>query len=142
MPFKVNETYSVARECITVVAIEEEHNCTVVRPVERSSSSRQDSLQRVLSMTITISKATTPAMIQDAVVNKHAVHIGYEAAKKAKKLALGDGQQSQAAQFAKLPNYADPEAIAIFTRVERDGIRGFIAPLFVLERTAAHLNIC
>ena len=82
MPFKVNVTYSVARECITVFAIEEEHNCTGVQLVERSSSSRQDSLQRVLPTTITISKATTPAMIQDAVVHKHGVYIGYEEAKK------------------------------------------------------------
>ena len=74
-PFKVNETYSVARKCVTVVAIEDEHNCTGVRPVERSSSSRQDWLQRVLPTTITISKATTPAMIQDAVTHKHGIQI-------------------------------------------------------------------
>ena len=74
-PFKVNGTYSVARECVTVVAIEDEHNCTGVRPMERSSSSRQDWLQRVLPTTITISKATTPAMIQDAVTHKHGIQI-------------------------------------------------------------------
>jgi hypothetical protein len=52
-----------------VVGIEEEHNCTGVRPVERSSSSRQNWLQRVLPTTITTSKATTPAMIRDAVIS-------------------------------------------------------------------------
>ena len=63
--------------------------------------------------------------------HKHGVQIGYEAAKKAKKLALGDDLQSQAAQFAKLPNYADatriadPEAIAILTTEKHDGIRRF-----------------
>jgi len=41
-------------------------------------------LQLVLPTTITISKATTPAMIQDAVAHKHGVQIGYEAAKKVK----------------------------------------------------------
>jgi hypothetical protein len=61
--------YSVAKECVTVVGIEEEHNCTGVRPVERSSSSRQNWLQRVLPTTITTSKATTPAMIRDAVIS-------------------------------------------------------------------------
>ena len=68
-PFKVNATYSVAMECVTVVGIEEEHNCTGVRPVERSSSSRQNRLQRVLPTTITTSKATTTAMIRDAVIS-------------------------------------------------------------------------
>ena len=56
-----------------------------------------------------------------AVARVREVHIGYEAAKKAKKLALGDDLQSQAAQFAKLPSYADairtadPEVNAIAT---------------------------
>ena len=57
----------------------------------------------------------------------------------AKKLVLGDDLQSQAAQFAKRPNYAEairtayPEANAILTKVEHDGICRFIATLFVLE---------
>ena len=41
-PFNVTATYSVARECVTAVAVEDEHNCTGVRPAERSSSSLQD----------------------------------------------------------------------------------------------------
>ena len=77
-PFKVNATYSVARECVTVVVTEDEHNCTGVRPVERSFNSRQDWLQRVLPTTITISKATTPATIQDAVAHEHGVQIEYQ----------------------------------------------------------------
>ena len=99
--------------------------------MERSSSSRQNWSQRVLPTAITISKATTPAVTQDAVAHKHGVQIGYKAAKKAKKLAHGDDLQSQAAQFAKLPNYADviriadPEAIAILTTEEHDSIRRF-----------------
>ena len=70
-------------------------------------------------------------MIRDAVAHKHGVQIGYEVAKKAKKLALGDDLQSQAAQFAKLPTYADvirtadPEAIATLTMEEHDGIQRF-----------------
>ena len=75
-PFKVNATYSLVKERVTMIGIEEEHNCTGVRPVERSLSSRQDWLLRVLPTTITISKATTPAMIQDAVAHKHGVRIG------------------------------------------------------------------
>ena len=39
-PFKVNATYSLAKECVTVIRIEEEHNCAGVRPVERCTSSR------------------------------------------------------------------------------------------------------
>ena len=67
-------------------------------------------------------------MVQDAVVYKHGVQIGYEAAKKAKKLALGNDLQSQAAQLAKRPNYADAmrtadlEAIAVLTTEEHNGI--------------------
>ena len=72
-------------------------------------------------------------MIQDTVAHMDGVHTGYEAAKKAKKLALSDDLLSQVAQFAKLPNSADAEAIAISTTVERDGIRGFNAFLSVLE---------
>jgi len=52
-----------------------------VGPVVRSSSSRHDWLQLVLPITITISKAATPAMIQDAVAHKHGVQTGYKAAK-------------------------------------------------------------
>jgi len=73
VPFKVNATYSAVKECFTVVVVvvEEEHNCMGMGPVERSSSSRHDYwLQRVL---ITISKATTTAMIQDAVAHRHRV---------------------------------------------------------------------
>ena len=61
------------------------------------------------------------------------VHTGCGAAEEAKKLALSDDLLSQAARFAILPNSADPEAIVISTTVERDGIRGFNAFLFVLE---------
>ena len=63
------------------MAVEEEHNCMGIGPVES-----------VLPTTITISMVT-PAMIQDAVAHKHGVRIGYEVAKKAKekkKLPLGD----------------------------------------------------
>jgi len=36
-PFKVNATYSVVKECVTVV-VEEEHNCMRIGLVERSSN--------------------------------------------------------------------------------------------------------
>ena len=78
-------------------------------------------------------------MIQDAVVHKHWVQIGYDAVKKAKKLALGVGLQSQASRFAKLPNCADairtadPEAIAILVMEATMVYDGFIASLFVPE---------
>ena len=49
-PFKVNATYSVVKECVTVVAVEEEQNCMGIdRAVERSSIFRHDWLQRVSS---------------------------------------------------------------------------------------------
>ena len=34
MPFQGNATYSLVKEHVTVIGIEEEHNCTGVRPVE------------------------------------------------------------------------------------------------------------
>ena len=45
-PFKVNATHPLAGERVTAFGIEEGNNCTGVRPVEGSASSRQDSLQR------------------------------------------------------------------------------------------------
>jgi len=81
--------------------------------------------KRVLLTTIIISKATTPAMVQNA---KLAMK---QPKKRRKKPALGDDLQSQAAQFVKLPDHADairiadPKATTILATEDRDGVRRF-----------------
>jgi hypothetical protein len=84
-PFKVNATFSLVKECVTVIVVEDDHTCVGTAPVQRSIASTQAWLQEILPRTITITKATKPSDISDAVAHKHGVVIGYEAAKKAKK---------------------------------------------------------
>jgi len=93
-----------------------------------------------------MTKATKPNDISDAVAHKHGVVIGYEAAKNAKKLALGDDLQSQAAQFAKLVTYiravraADANATAVLTTYDMRGVQRFHR-LFVAPAQAPRLSI-
>jgi len=114
-----------------VIVIEDDHTCVGTASVQRSIASTQAWLQEILPSTIMITKATKPNDISDTVAHKHGVVIGYEAAKKAKKLALGDDLQSQAAQFAKLAAYiravraADANSTAVLTTHDVRGMQRF-----------------
>ena len=92
--FSVYASYNSAKEYIVVGSINE---C-------RGQSSQQTWLQRILPTTITITKATTPRQIIDAVGLHHHDRINYEAAKRN---ALGDDLLQQAEQFGLLPAYVD-----------------------------------
>ena len=106
-PFRVSAIYSASKECVVVYSVDEVHNCLGAAPVYRGQSSQQSWLQRILPSTLPVTKTTTPQQIIDAVALHHKVKINYEAAKKAKKAALGDYLSQQAAQFGLLPDYKD-----------------------------------
>ena len=90
-----------------MVSIGEEHNCVGAGQISHSPSSQQSWLQRILPAALSINKSTAPRAIIDAVKLHHHVTITYDAAKKAKKLLLGDDLQEQAHQFELLPAYID-----------------------------------
>jgi len=117
------------KECATATVVENDHTCVGTAPAQRSIASTQAWLQKILLSPITIAEAMKPSDISDAVTHKRGVVIGYEAAKRAKKLAFGDDLQSQAAQFAKLPAYiravrpADANATGILTMHDVRGVQ-------------------
>ena len=75
---------------VEVITANPNHICVgaVVQP--RSTANRQAWLQRILPATLTVTKKTTPSDIIDAVKLHHQVSITYTAAKRAKKVLLGD----------------------------------------------------
>ena len=111
-PFRISATFSSTRQCVVVVSIGEEHNCVGAGQISHGPSSQQTWLQRILPATLSINKSTTPRAIIDAVKLHHHVTITYDAAKKAKKLLLGDDLQEQAHQFELLPAYIDCKDVA------------------------------
>jgi hypothetical protein len=130
-PFRISAVRNEDRDCVVVANLMEEHTCTGAGPVIRNPSSRQSWLQQILPTTLPITKDTTPRQIIDAVALHHHVTINYEAAKKAKKSALGDDLIQQAEQFGRLPAYvdalqaADPAAHTRLSIENREGTRRF-----------------
>ena len=105
--------------------------------VSRNQSSRQSWLQQILPTTLPITKGMTSRQIIDAVALHHYVTINYEAAKKAKKLALGDDLIQQAEQFGRLPAYVDAQQAADPAAHTRLSI-ALNASSFALEQVVKH----
>ena len=130
-PFRVNATFSAVKECVVVVSVKEDHNCIGSAIVPRGPSSQQSWIQRILPTTISVTKSTSPQQIIDAIALHHKVSINYDAAKKAKRLVLGDDMVDQARQFALLPAYmeriqhADPLAHCRLSVEDREGTNRF-----------------
>ena len=118
-----------------------EHTCADAGPVIRNPSSRQSWLQQILLATLPTTKDTTPRQIIDAVAFHHHVAINYEAAKKVKKLALGDDLIQQAEKFGRLPanvdalQAADPTAHTRQWIENREGTRR-IQRIFICPGTS------